>query len=100
MTEELGRLFQYELTLLSEDPNIALTDVIGQNISVRVEQSPSAGPRYFNGFVSKFALVRMLGMRNMARLMVGRSFPEPWQQQIRDRAVAVVGAVVMAKKRV
>lgn len=42
------------------------------------------------------ALVRMLGMRNMARLMVGRSFPEPWQQQIRDRAVAVVGAVPAA----
>ena len=42
------------------------------------------------------ALVRMLGMRNMARLMAGRAFPEPWQQQMRDRAVAVVGAVPAA----
>jgi pimeloyl-ACP methyl ester carboxylesterase len=39
------------------------------------------------------ALVRTLGMRRMARLMAGRAFPEPWQQQLRDRAVAVVGAV-------
>lgn len=42
------------------------------------------------------ALVRMLGMRNMARLLAGRSFPEPWQQQIRDRAVAAIGAVPAA----
>ncbi len=42
------------------------------------------------------ALVRMLGMRRMARLMAGRAFPEPWQQQFRDRAVAVVGAVPAA----
>jgi len=41
-------------------------------------------------------LVRLLGMRNMARLLAGRSFPEPWQQQMRDRAVAVIGAVPAA----
>jgi pimeloyl-ACP methyl ester carboxylesterase len=41
-------------------------------------------------------LVRVLGMRNMARLMAGRTFPEPWQQQMRDRAVAVIGAVPAA----
>jgi pimeloyl-ACP methyl ester carboxylesterase len=39
------------------------------------------------------ALVHLLGMRNMARLLAGRSFPEPWQQHMRARAVAVVGAV-------
>jgi pimeloyl-ACP methyl ester carboxylesterase len=33
------------------------------------------------------ALVRLLGMRNMARLLAGRSFPEPWQQKMRERAV-------------
>ena len=42
------------------------------------------------------ALVRLLGMRNMARLLAERSFPEPWQRQIRDRAVAVIGAVPAA----
>jgi 3-oxoadipate enol-lactonase len=42
------------------------------------------------------ALVRLLGMRIMARLLAGRSFPEPWQQQIRDRAVAAVGSVPAA----
>jgi pimeloyl-ACP methyl ester carboxylesterase len=39
------------------------------------------------------ALVRLFGMRNMARLLAGRSFPEPWQGLMRARAVAVVGAV-------
>jgi 3-oxoadipate enol-lactonase len=42
------------------------------------------------------AVVRLLGMRTMARLLAGRSFPEPWQRQIRDRAVAVIGAVPAA----
>lgn len=42
------------------------------------------------------ALVRVLGMRNMARLMAGRTFPEPWQRQMRARAVAVIGAVPAA----
>ena len=42
------------------------------------------------------ALVRGLGMRTMARLLAGRSFPETWQQPLRDRAVAVIGAVPAA----
>jgi 3-oxoadipate enol-lactonase len=39
------------------------------------------------------ALVRLLGMRRLARLTASRVFPEPWQQRMRDRAVAVIGAV-------
>lgn len=39
------------------------------------------------------ALVRGLGMRTMARLLAARSFPETWQRPLRDRAVAVIGAV-------
>ena len=36
------------------------------------------------------ALVRMLGMHNMARLLAGRSFPEPWQQQSKRSAIPPV----------
>jgi len=59
--EPLGRMFEYELELLSEDPNIPLEDIVGRNVTVRVQLSPEGDPRYFNGFVSAFALVRPLG---------------------------------------
>ena len=39
------------------------------------------------------ALVRLLGMQRLARLTASRVFPEPWQQRLHARAVAVIGAV-------
>jgi pimeloyl-ACP methyl ester carboxylesterase len=39
------------------------------------------------------ALVRTIGMRNMARLLSGRSFPEAWQRPMRERAIEVIGKV-------
>lgn len=39
------------------------------------------------------ALVRLLGMRRVARLLAVRLFPEPWQRAMRKHAAAVVGAV-------
>jgi 3-oxoadipate enol-lactonase len=42
------------------------------------------------------AIVRVLGMRWMARLLAGRVLPERWQQPMRERAVAVIGAVPAA----
>jgi pimeloyl-ACP methyl ester carboxylesterase len=42
------------------------------------------------------AMVRVLGMRRMAHLAAGRVLPERWQQPMRNRAVAVVGAVPAA----
>ena len=39
------------------------------------------------------ALVRLLGMRRLARLTAARVFPEPWQEQMRARAVEVISAV-------
>jgi pimeloyl-ACP methyl ester carboxylesterase len=41
-------------------------------------------------------LVRLVGMQRVARLLAARVLPEPWQQPIRDRAVAVIGAVPAA----
>ena len=54
VTEELGRLFQFELDLLSMDPNIKFEDLLGQNVTVRLEL-PKDKTRYFNGFVSRFS---------------------------------------------
>ena len=41
-------------------------------------------------------LVRLLGMRRAARVFAAGLFPEPWQQTLRERAVAVVAAVPAA----
>ena len=55
-TEALGQPFEYELSLLSEDTKIPLKDIVGQNVTVRVQMSPEGEARYFNGYVSKFAV--------------------------------------------
>lgn len=52
--EELGRLFQYEVELCSEDPNITFDQIIGQNVTVRMNYSES-GARYINGAINRFA---------------------------------------------
>lgn len=51
--EEMGRLFEYELDLFSEEENINSADILGQNMTVRVEL-PNQETRYFNGYVSRF----------------------------------------------
>ena len=51
-TEQLGRPFQFDLDLLSEDDKIKFDDIVGKNVTVRIENV--AGTRYFNGYVSRF----------------------------------------------
>jgi len=53
-TEQLGRLFECELELLSEDSAVAFESMVGENMTVRVEL-PTGETRYFNGFVSAFS---------------------------------------------
>ena len=52
-TEELGRLFRFELELLSKDANIDFDKLLGQNVTVRLDLAQDE-IRYFNGFVSRF----------------------------------------------
>lgn len=58
--EQLGRPFQYDVELLSEQINIKLESLLGQNACVRLEAAPGA-LRYFSGVVADFALVGSLG---------------------------------------
>ena len=53
-TESLGRLFQFDLDLLSKDPNIDFNKLLGQNVTVKLEL-PQDEMRYLNGFVSRFS---------------------------------------------
>jgi type VI secretion system secreted protein VgrG len=55
-TEQLGRPFSYELSVLSEDEAIALDDILGQNVTIRLDL-PDEKHRFFNGIVTRFAQV-------------------------------------------
>jgi type VI secretion system secreted protein VgrG len=59
-TEQLGRLFDYELELLSNDADIKLEDILGGNITVR-SHGHAGQSRFFNGYVTRFSLVGMHG---------------------------------------
>lgn len=75
-TEQLGRLFDFELELLSERTDITLADVLGKNVTVRMElpEARGGGTRYFNGFVTRFSY---LGVRGQ-RYSVYRATLSPW----------------------
>ena len=57
-TEELGRLFQIDAELVSENFEIAFKDIVGQNVTIRLNTIQDE-PRYFNGHVRAF---RQTGM--------------------------------------
>jgi len=59
-TEELSRLFEFELDVLSEDHEIKLDDLVGQNVTIRFNMRDDE-PRYFNGYVSRFGHTGVVG---------------------------------------
>ena len=52
-TEGLGRLFTYELDLLSTDENVQGRDLLGQGMTVRLDL-PEGEARHFHGLVTRF----------------------------------------------
>ncbi|MCB1919984.1 MAG: type VI secretion system tip protein VgrG [Candidatus Competibacteraceae bacterium] len=90
--EQLGRLFEYDIELLSERPDIDLADLLGKNVTLTMQlpeaqvwetpddwfQAPtpktrSGGTRYFNGFVTRFSYPGMLGRYHLYRATLS-----PW----------------------
>jgi len=53
-SESLGRLFEYEIELLSSDAEIPLEKMLGKNVTVRYLRYDNE-IRYFNGYVSRFS---------------------------------------------
>lgn len=53
-TEELGRLFQYELDLVSDDEQVNLQEVLGQPMTVHFDLGDGKF-RYFHGLVTRFS---------------------------------------------
>ncbi len=62
-SERLGRLFEYELTVLSKDFNVELDKLLGEKVVVRLDAFDGR-TRYFNGIVS--AASREAPVRNYA----------------------------------
>ena len=54
--EELGRLSEFHLDLLSENETIKMEDVLGKKITVKMALR-EGGERFFNGYVSRFAQI-------------------------------------------
>ena len=58
ISEQLGRLFQIEATLLSQDPAIKLDSLVGENVTIRLNLEAAGEQRFFNGFVSRIVQSR------------------------------------------
>ena len=54
--EELGRLYEYSLELLSERGDITAEQLLGTNATVALELPDSKGTRSFNGYITRFTV--------------------------------------------
>jgi type VI secretion system secreted protein VgrG len=53
--EEMGRLSEFQIDLLSSKNDIKPDDILGKNVTVKLAL-PDDKTRYFNGFVTRFAM--------------------------------------------
>ncbi len=51
--EEMGRLFEYQLDLLSKHDDVDMDKILGKNVTVTLAL-PDDSTRYFNGYVTRF----------------------------------------------
>ena len=58
--DELARLFTYELELISDDPALKASDLLGQTMTVHLEQRDGE-LRHWNGYITDFSLVGSAG---------------------------------------
>lgn len=72
-SEEMSRLFSYELEMFSDEPSINAADIVGQDVTFSVELADGSR-RYFNGFVSRF----VAGDESSERHRIYRAEVVPW----------------------
>ncbi len=70
--EELSRLSEFQIALLSEKGDIDLDKILGKSVTVKLEL-PKDKTRYFNGYVTRFAQVSMHGRYHLYQATV-----RPW----------------------
>ena len=54
-TEQLSRLFRYELDMIGDDLSVTAADIVGKNVTFSIELTDGS-KRHFNGFVSEFVV--------------------------------------------
>ena len=89
--EDLARPFSLNVEMLSENDNISLDDIMGQNVTVRLDTTDNV--RFFNGFVTEFhqlpntgryssygAIIRpwfwLLNLSENCRIFQEKSYPD------------------------
>ena len=76
--EGMSRLFTFELTMISERPNIAFDDIVGKSVTVSVVLS-SGAKRFFNGIICRFAQIAGEGVSGVeTRFSHYRATMVPW----------------------
>ncbi len=70
--EEMSRLFNFQLEMLSEDDGLPAPAIVGKSVTFRVDY-PDGEPRFFNGIVNRFTYC---GRGD--RLSVYRAEVVPW----------------------
>jgi type VI secretion system secreted protein VgrG len=68
-TEEMSRLFHFDIEMLSEKDSIAANSIVGKNVTFSVQFADGSW-RYFNGHVSRFAYCGKGDRLNMYRAEV------------------------------
>ena len=53
--EIMSRMFKFSLDLLSKQPTISFTKIVGQKVTIALQLADGTALRHFNGYVSRFA---------------------------------------------
>ena len=53
-TEEMGRLFEFQVRLLSADSELKISDVLGKPMTIELARNANGDVRFFNGIVTRF----------------------------------------------
>lgn len=72
-TETLSQPFVYELEMLSENPSLKPTDILGNTVQVDVALPDDSGKRHYHGYVTRFNWLRSEGSNSLYRATV-----RPW----------------------
>jgi len=78
-TERLGCSYSYGATLLSENPDIGLSEILGQPICI-ILRLRGGSHREFSGFVTRFSFVGGIGRHSAYHVQI-----EPWLALLRQR---------------
>ncbi len=79
--EHLGRIFSFEVEVLSTKQDISPYDTIGQSIGIEIDAKPE--PRFFHGIISHFEFVGSRGKYAVYRFVM-----KPWLWLLQHTRIA------------